>query len=185
VDAILGRPIEGAIVSVVLQGHSAAQAETDSRGRYLIERDLRTGRKDEIIRVFARGYFPEDHRTQLGCSEIVAVSGERAICGSEVNSYLQPADRRINSLEARCLVSGRVIGANGTPLAGTQIIMEDGVTGAISDSTGTFSIGQIRSGLYILTAQTIGYFEHKKTVLVTCDGPAAPVVFPLRNQVVW
>jgi hypothetical protein len=97
VDAILGRPIEGAIVSVVLQGHSAAQAETDSRGRYLIERELRTGRKDEIIRVFARGYFPEDHRTQLGCSEIVAVSGERAICDSEVN-FVSAASGSSNQL---------------------------------------------------------------------------------------
>ncbi len=63
-------------------------------------------------------------------------------------------------------ITGTVYDANGKPLAGAHIIINDGYFGAVSGSDGKFTFKKLSAGNYRFTASFVGYEPSEKSITI-------------------
>ena len=69
------------------------------------------------------------------------------------------------------IISGTVTDiSNGSPLIGANVVIENTIQGAATDSEGLYTIKKVTSGEQTLMVSYIGYKTLKKTVIVSTSG---------------
>jgi len=85
--------------------------------------------------------------------------------------------------------TGRIIGrvvdaASAQPLAGVQVVVNDGVVGTLSDLNGRFVLVDVPAGTVSVTAQSLGYGTKTVTDLVVPAGEVVAFNITLEQQAV-
>jgi iron complex outermembrane receptor protein len=65
------------------------------------------------------------------------------------------------------VINGRIVNAEGEPVAGSSITFQSTTLGTITDANGLFTLSGITPGSYILTISNVGYTAHTQSIRVT------------------
>ena len=74
------------------------------------------------------------------------------------------------SLQAAGIITGRVLGPTGQPLATVQVFLSAVNLGALTQANGRYLIQNAPAGTYTLTAERIGYRSGSVQITVSNDG---------------
>jgi iron complex outermembrane receptor protein len=64
-------------------------------------------------------------------------------------------------------LNGRIVNAEGEPVAGSSITFQSTTLGTITDANGLFTLSGIDPGSYILTVSNVGYTAHTQSLRIT------------------
>ena len=88
------------------------------------------------------------------------------------------------SAQSAGAIAGRVRDADGTPLRGAEVLVDQGRWGARSDSSGTYRIREVRGGWHHFTARLIGYRAVVRDSVLVQAGATTGVDFLLQPTTV-
>jgi len=75
----------------------------------------------------------------------------------------------VGMLFSQAVVKGRITDAEGLPLIGANVYIDNSFKGAVSDPDGYYEITQLREGEYLIIASYMGYHSLSKNIVLQAD----------------
>jgi hypothetical protein len=105
-----------------------------------------------------------------GVTHLPAVRARHAVLLACVASAELLGPRRSDAQEAPVagVLAGRVLDANERPVPDARVVIE-GLTAAITDSTGRFAFGGLESETFLVRIERLGYALTRRTIVFSAD----------------